>query len=567
MTLSRFLRAGARPMMWAAVLIGPAASAQTQQPDTLRTAPSTSQPRRSSAPIGPSEELSLTIGDAVRRAIDHNPDLAIVKLETDVESARLGEANSAYRPLFTTMFGRSSSAIAPSSFLPDLTQTHTNEWFSSTGVSQRLEWGAGTWSVSWDASRTATNSLLSAFDPTLQSGFQVAFSQPLFRDRRMDSAKFQKVIAGRNLESADLRVRLSAVQTTATVKQGYWTLKAAQANVTVQQRSLELAEDLVRQNKARVTIGQAPPLDLVQAEAEVATRRENLIRADAIAKDAEDRLRRLIMDPVDQSFWQVRLLPVDEPTGAAAPPDIEQAVASALSDRYDLLLARRDLGTADTTVQFYTDQKRPDVRAEASYRGGGIGGTQLLRTGPFPGTVTGSSSTGFGDVLGQAFRHDFPTWSAGVTVSYPIGRSFEEASLTRAEIERRQVRQRIASLQLQVVETVRQAGRQVQSTAERVEAARAGETLAAERLQVEQRRFEAGLSTTFLVTQAQRDLLQAQVNLLQATLDHQSSIVDFEAVQLAPREPADASRLARTAVLPVPPGVPQGIFRIERFRD
>ena len=70
--------------------------------------------------------------------------------------------------------------------------------------------------------------------------------------------------------------------------------------------------------------------------------------------------------------------------------------------------------------------------------------------------MTGSLSTGFGDVLGQAFRHDFPTWSAGVTVSYPIGRSYEGASLARAEIERRQVRQRISSLQLQVVETVRQ---------------------------------------------------------------------------------------------------------------
>ena len=62
---------------------------------------------------------------------------------------------------------------------------------------------------------------------------------------------------------------------------------------------------------------------------------------------------------------------------------------------------------------------------------------------------------------------------------------------------------------------MRRAGRQIHSTAERVDAARAGATLAQERLEAEQRRFEVGLSTTFLVTQAQRDLLEAQVNLLQ----------------------------------------------------
>ena len=105
------------------------------------------------------------------------------------------------------------------------------------------------------------------------------------------------------------------MQTVAAVKQAYWTLKATIANVTVQQRSLELAQELARQNKVRVDAGQIPPLDLVQAEAEVAQRRENLIRANTTAEDAEDHLRRLIMDPADASFWRMRLDPVEEPTG------------------------------------------------------------------------------------------------------------------------------------------------------------------------------------------------------------------------------------------------------------
>ena len=213
-------------------------------------------------------------------------------------------------------------------------------------------------------------------------------------------------------------------------------------------------------------------------------------------------------------------------------------------------------------MEFQNNQRLPDVRLEASYRTGGAGGTQFLRTGTFPGTVTGRLERGFGDALGQMFSYDYPTWSVGVTLSYPIGRSFEEAGLARAEIERRQAAHRIASLEVRIAETVRQAARQVQSTAERVDASRAGQNLAEQRLSVEQRRFEAGLSTSFLVTQAQRDLLQAQVNVLQAMLDHQSSLVNFEAVQVAPSFiDAPASGFSTSSVSPLPPPAPSGIFR------
>jgi outer membrane protein TolC len=149
-----------------------------------------------------------------------------------------------------------------------------------------------------------------------------------------------------------------------------------------------------------------------------------------------------------------------------------------------------------------------------------------------------------------------------VTASYPIGHSLDEANHARAEIERKQVAHRIASLELDIVETVRRAARQLQSTAERIDAARAGEHLAEQRLEVERKRFDAGLSTTFLVTQAQRDLLQAQVNRLQATLDHQSARVSFEAVQLAAPAASGATIALRGAdVVALPTPEPRGIFR------
>jgi outer membrane protein len=523
-----------------ALLMATAAAAQSDKPDTL----------------------SLTLADAVQRAVENNPDLAIVRLGTEVEAARVGESKGAYAPVFSTILGRSSNVTPPSNFLLGDRGVDVNDMFSSTGVRQRLPWGAGTWSLSWDTARTTSNSPLNSFDPALQSGFGLAFSQPLLRDRKIDAARQQYVIARRNQESSELRFRESVVQTVAAVKQAYWTLKATVANVAVQQRSLELAEELARQNRIRVDAGQIPPLDLVQAEAEIAQRRENLIRANATVGDAEDGLRRMIMNPDDASFWNVKLDPIEEPTDRDVLPDVDAAVANALNGRYDLARATQDLENAKTNVEYLHNQKLPDVRLETSYRGSGLGGTQFLRAGGFPGTITGTHDRSLGSALAQAFSPDYPTWSVGVTVSYPLGHSYEDASLARADVEQRQAAQRIASLQLQTAETVRQAARQVRSTAERVDAAKAGATLAQQRFDAEQRRYDVGLSTTFLVTQAQRDLLQAQVNLLQTTLDYESSLVNFEAVQQAPPLTSGDTIAVRGAnVVLLPPASPRGVFR------
>lgn len=506
--------------------------------------------------------LPLTLDAAVRRAVENNPDLTVVRLSTEVDAARVGESRGAFAPVFSTQLGRSSSATPPTNAFVGDRGVDVDDWFSSTGLRQRLPWGSGSWSASWETARTSTNNPITSFSPSLQSGFQIAFSQPLLKDRKIDAARHQYVIAKRNQESSDLRFREAVVQTVAAVKQAYWTLKATRANVTVQQNSLALAQELARENRVRVEAGQIPPLDAVQAEAEVAQRRENLIRATTVAEDAEDALRRLIVDPADATFWDVRIETIEEPTTLTVLPDVGAAVAKALSERYDLARAGRELENARSTVAFLDNQRLPDVRFETSYRGSGLGGTQFLRSGGFPGTITGLRDRGFGDSLGQVFTNDYPTWSFGLTVSYPIGRTYEVASLARADVERRQATERIASLRVRAAETVRRAGRQIHSTAERVEAAKAGANLAAERLASERRRFDVGLSTTFLVTQAQRDLLEAQVNLLQTTFEYESALVSFEAVQQAPPlVEGDTVGVRGSSVVFMPTPAPRGIFR------
>ena len=193
-----------------AVLAAPAAAA--------------AQGSAASRPNPPIETLRLTIDDAVRRAVDNNPDLAVVRLGVDVETARVAESRSAFLPVLSSTLGRSSVVTPPSSSLLGERGVNVDDWFSSTGVRQRLPWGSGTWSVSWDTSRTATDNPISSFDPSLQSGLQFAFSQPLLKDRRIDAARYQYAIAKRNQETSDLAFREAVVRTVAAVKRADWTL-------------------------------------------------------------------------------------------------------------------------------------------------------------------------------------------------------------------------------------------------------------------------------------------------------------------------------------------------------
>jgi outer membrane protein TolC len=121
-----------------------------------------------------------------------------------------------------------------------------------------------------------------------------------------------------------------------------------------------------------------------------------------------------------------------------------------------------------------------------------------------------------------------------VTLTYPLGNTVEQANLARARIERDQAAARVRSLELTVVRDVRDAGLRLEQNRQRIETARLGRELAEQRLDAEQKRFGVGMSTSFLVIQAQRDLAVARDNEQRALLDYQLAVVNFEAVQQTP---------------------------------
>jgi outer membrane protein TolC len=496
--------------------------------------------------------LRLTVDDAVKMALDQNVDLRADRLDPQISDTRVAAAAGVFRPTLSSSLHQNNQLQPPSSFLIP-TGTTTNTFSSAAGVSQLLPWFGTSYSVGWTANHIDSNSILNSYNPLVQSGLSLSVSQPLLRDFSFDPSRQQLQTSRTNRDIADTRLRESVIHTTANVKTAYWNLASAIATVDARKSTLELARELVRVNKAKVDVGTSPPLDLVSAQAEVAADLEQLIIAETAVKESEDRLRLLIFDPTDRSTWSVKLDPIDTPPIATVAIDLDAAVTTALSSRADLARARKEIENADTSIKLANNQRLPDVRLNANYVANGLGGTQVLRTGGFPGTIVGGGpTTDFGSVLNQLFLSRYPTWTAGVNVTYPVGKSVEDANYARAKLERLQADERLKSAQARVIQQVRDAGWKIEMNAKRIEAARATRELAEQRIDAERKRFEVGMSTSFLVIQAQRDLAQAKNNELGAVLAYDLSLVDFEALQLASPAGQSAASPPSAAAAPAP---------------
>jgi outer membrane protein TolC len=514
------MTAVSRAAALAAVLLGfTAAGAAAQQ----APAPQDAAPTR-----------KLTVEDAVQLALENNLGVRVARIDPQIQDLSVALARAGWVPALSTTFQQVSTDSPSNSTLSGgQTGTSSDRFNSNVGVQQALPWG-GSYSLGWDSSRTTTTNVFSNFSPQLQSSLSFHVQQPLLRNFSIDSLRQQLLVSRNNREVSDVQLEQTLITTTRTVRRAYWDLAYAIASLQVQQQSLDLAEESLRNTRARVEIGTTPPIDVVEAEAEVATRQEAVIVAQADIESAQDTLRALIYDPSSEDFWTLRIEPSELPAFQPAAVDVDMAIANAMAKRTDLQQARKGLETSDINLRLFRNQTLPDVTASFDYGLTGLGGTQLIRGEGFPGPVIGQTTRGFGTVLGDLFKNQFPTWTLGVNISYPIGNSTQEASLARARLQYGQSQTALRNQELQVTAQVRAAGRQLTTNQQRVQTTRASRELAERRLDAEQRKLAAGTSTTFLVFQAQRDLALARNNELRAVLDFNRSIVDFETVQEAP---------------------------------
>ena len=482
-------------------------------------------PSQSDQPDEPGE-IQLTLQQAIEMALENNLNVVVSRLDTQVQAEGVASARGVYKPFVSASLNNLDSRS------PAQSQLIGANVLASTRTNYALAWDqelttGGNYNVSWQNLRQTTNSAFSGFNPLYDAALSAQVVQPLAQNFRLNPNKQRIVVAQNSERISRHQFEVQVMDTVRDVSFGYLDLVFSIRDLEVARQSLKLAQDLLRNNRIQVEVGTMAPIDVLEAEAEVAAREESVILAEASIRTFEDILKSLINDPESPRFWETRYVPSTAPTMEEIQINVDEAIRVALQRQPVLQLSRVELETRDYNVRYTKNQMLPQLDLVGSAALSGIGGDQILRE-DFAGLPSSIIPGGYGDALDTLFGGDYRDWSLGLNVSYPLGNSQAEAQHSQAQVAARQQRARIDSGEILISQEVRQTARAVDTNRKRIDATRVARELAGKRLEAEQKKFEVGMSTSFLIVQAQRDLAQAAANELRALIDYNKAIVAFE---------------------------------------
>jgi len=495
-------------------------------------------PTAADGQVDPSVGSRLSLEEAEARALDRNPQVAEARLGIEAADFTVVQRAAAFGSTVTTAFNQRGQTNPNSSQLDGGSSnsvTNDSSVFNTT-LAKPLAWGGGQLSVGFNNGRTSTSNLFSTFNPSYSSSATANFTQPLLRGFGIDNTRQQIEQARLDRGTADVALRQQLAQLVANVRRGYWELVYTVDALDLARQSLALADRQLADNQLRLELGTVAQIDVLTSQAEVATRNQAVVQAEGAWRAAQVALKQLIVSDTSDPLWSTSVVPTSRPAYEAPPTlDVDAAIGRAVENRTDIEQLRRQGDSLDLSQRLLEDQRRPAVNLTMGLVYNGIGGTQLLRAGDrLGGSATGTIPGGYFDALSALGSLDFPTWTLGLNVTMPVSNAAADAVAARGRVQRRQVDARLRTIELQAAANVTRLADQVTNADQQVQAAGVARQLAEQRLDLESARLDAGVSTTFLVLQAQRDLATAQTAELRALLDYRRAMVDFEQAQEGP---------------------------------
>jgi outer membrane protein TolC len=461
---------------------------------------------RASAPARGSGGSALSLKECVAMALQNNLDIAVELFNPRVRQQDLQGEEAAFHPSAFLGASRADNRL-PGGFAFGSGAAISDNWIFGTGIRQKLMTG-GTYEFRFDHEYLNSSTSTRA---AWNSRFVLSLQQPLLKNFGLDANETGIRIATNNQGISREQLRLKASDVVTQVHNGYFDLIFALENLEVQQRSLRLARELVTLNRARVRAGVAAPVEVTQAEAQEAARVQDVIVAEKAVRDAEDQLK-VILNIPESGSWGQAIQPTDRPPFETKRLNLEEAIRTARESRYEFKSAKLDIENKELTARLTRNQLLPDLA--------------------FTGNVsTNALDNNVSRPVGDLFSSNFLGYSVGVLLTVPLGNQGPQATYLKAKLAADQARTSLRQLDLQITQQVREAVRRVEADAKRVDANRAARVLAEEQLRVEQRRLEAGVTTTFNVLSFQRDLAVAQANEIRAIADYNKSLANMEKVQ------------------------------------
>ena len=396
------------------------------------------------------------------------------------------------------------------------------------GVRHRLPFGTA-YRVDYNVDRSESNSIFQSLNPAWNNRFTVSVTQPLLRGAGRRVASANLLIAQEGTGAADAAFRARVEQLLLSVERAYWELVFAERDLEVKQTSLSLAREQLDRTQAQVDVGLIAPVQATQAEVAVASRETELILARNALEGARDELRALLRAESLPAGWDTQIVLLDEPRAGSAEVDVGARIAAAIERRPELEQLRAVLRTRGVEVEAARNALLPAVDVVAQISFNGIGGDELVRP-FFGGPVTDVIEGGYGDAASQLFSFDFPTWRLGVSFQYPLGNRTARGNYAVATLDEDRARTELERLEQQITLEVRLAARRLTAATDAVATTAKTRQLAERQLEIEQDRFEVGMTTNFEVLEFQDQLSQALSSELRAVIEERLAEAELERV-------------------------------------
>jgi outer membrane protein TolC len=496
-----------------------------------RQAPGALPPPTSAGP-----RVALTVDEALKMALDHNLDISVQRVNQQTYDINLASLRAVYVPTLSTTVSTQTNVTQPTSTTAGLPPGSTTISASTNtfngSLTQQVPWHGGSFLLNMNNNRQTTTSLSATVNPQYNSSWLAQYTQPILRNFSIDSNRNQLLITKINQDISDIQIAQLVTNTLANVRNAYWDYVFAIQSIEVAQQSLNLAEELIRNNQAKVEIGTLAPIEVVSSQTQAAAARQQLVTAQGTARTAEITLKRLIVSGTNDPLWTSTIDPVDRPDFSPAPIDVAAATARALATRSDVLQVKKNLQANNLSLEFLDNQTLPQADVVARYQSSGVGGTRFITTGNGVNReVLEVIPGGYGDALSTLFKQKQPNWTLSLNFSYPLGLTATRASIARAKILQNQIDVQLRQIDLAVASDVTNAAVAIQNATERVQAAQSALGFAQQQLDAENNKFAVGMSTNFQIVQVQRDLATAKNNELSAILAYRRALVEFERVQ------------------------------------
>jgi outer membrane protein len=364
--------------------------------------------------------------------------------------------------------------------------------------------------LNFDNTRFTSNARSYAYNPTISSGLGLTITQPLLRGFGIDLNRRFIRIAKNSQKVADLVFRQQAIDTIAGISRLYTDLVSLNEDVNVKRETFRLAQRMFDDNKDKVEQGTLAPIEMTRAQAQVAASRQALISAEGLVRQQELIVmtaitRRGLTNP---AIREAHIIPTDSvtvPDKETVEP-IQDLVGDALKNRPDLAQAGIQIENSQISLKGSLNALRPQIDLVGIVQNSGLAGDQNLLAGATPAPIGG----GYGGTLGQVFRRNYPTYGVGLEVNLPLRNRVAQADAARDGLQLRQAQIRRQQLEDQARLEVANAQVSTQQTRAAYEAAVQTRILQEQSVDVEQQKFDVGLSTNFLVIQYQAYLAQAR---------------------------------------------------------